>query len=99
MEAKLYAGTYKKYNCDNIDGIWIDCDNKSIAEIYEEAYEFHKDEVDPEIMFQCYEGFPGYLYTEGEISNQLETYFNTDENTRNMIDMVNNEMYHEKIIN
>ena len=61
----VYVGTYHKYNCGSIDGMWVDlttfCD-------YDEFIEFcrylHSDEDDPEFMFQDYENFPSQLYSE-----------------------------------
>ena len=53
---KLYVGTYHKYNCGSIDGAWLDLDAYDDKENFLEACrELHKDERDPEFMFQDYE--------------------------------------------
>lgn len=50
---KLYVGTYKKYNEGSLDGDWIDLDDFNCKEDFlEKCYEIHKDEDDPELMFQ-----------------------------------------------
>ena len=50
---KLYVGTYAKYNNGSLDGKWLDLDDYADADEFEEAcLELHKDEEDPELMFQ-----------------------------------------------
>lgn len=50
---KLYCGTYKKYNEGSLFGKWLDLDDYSDKEEFLEACaEIHKDEKDPEFMFQ-----------------------------------------------
>lgn len=57
MEAKIYVGTYSKYNDGSLFGAWLDLTEYSDKEeFYEACKELHKDEDDPEIMFQDYEG-------------------------------------------
>ena len=53
---KLYVGTYKKYNEGNLFGEWVDLDDFYSKEHFlEYCHELHKDEDDPEFMFQDYE--------------------------------------------
>ncbi|MFA9389337.1 MAG: antirestriction protein ArdA [Prolixibacteraceae bacterium] len=53
---KIYCGTYYKYNCGSIDGAWLDLEDYSdFEELIEAMKELHKDEEDPEFMFQDYE--------------------------------------------
>lgn len=50
---KLYCGTYKKYNEGSLKGAWMDLDEYEDADAFIHAcYELHKDEKDPELMFQ-----------------------------------------------
>lgn len=50
---KLYCGTYKKYNEGSLAGAWMDLDDYEDADAFREAcLELHKDEKDPELMFQ-----------------------------------------------
>lgn len=55
MENKIYVGTYHKYNNGSIAGAWIDLENLSEEEFYSQCTELHKDEEDPEFMFQDWE--------------------------------------------
>lgn len=50
---KLYVGTYKKYNEGSLEGAWLDLEDYNDADEFRKAcYELHKDEDDPELMFQ-----------------------------------------------
>lgn len=81
METKIYVGTYYKYNCGSIEGAWIDLENLNEDEFLEKCRELHKDEKDPEFMFQdfeCDEIFKGMISENGidddfwELKNELE---------------------------
>jgi antirestriction protein len=62
---RIYVGTYAKYNNGSIDGRWLDLDDYADAdEFYEACKELHKDEEDPELMFQDWEGIPDRLADE-----------------------------------
>lgn len=62
---KLYCGTYGKYNNGSIKGKWMDLTEYDTVEAFFEACaELHKDEDDPEFMFQDFECFPKGLYSE-----------------------------------
>lgn len=64
METKIYVGTYHKYNNGSIQGAWIDLENLDKDEFYLKCQELHKDEEDPEFMFQdweCDEIFKGMI--------------------------------------
>lgn len=64
-EFKLYVGTYGKYNNGSIDGEWLDLsDYNDSQEFLAACAELHKDEHDPEFMFQDFEGFPRDFYSE-----------------------------------
>ena len=53
---QVYVGTYHKYNNGSLYGKWINlADYQNIKEFYGEIRELHKDEEDPEFMFQDYE--------------------------------------------
>ena len=70
--AQVYVGTYAKYNSGSIEGAWLDCeDYNSKEEFLEACAELHKDESDPEFMYQDYEGFPKDYYSESDISSDL----------------------------
>jgi len=75
---KLYVGTYKKYNEGSLFGEWLDLDDYSDKDDFIEAcLELHKDEDDPELMFQDYEAeneLEGKFYCECFISENYWEY-------------------------
>lgn len=51
--SKIYIGTYSKYNNGNLFGSWLDLDDYACKDDFLEAcFELHKDESDPELMYQ-----------------------------------------------
>lgn len=69
---RLYVGTYAKYNDGNLFGKWIDLEDFDCKEDFLEACaELHKDEEDPELMFQDFQGFPRNMYSECSVSDEL----------------------------
>ena len=64
-EPALYVGTYAKYNNGDLSGMWI-----SIARCYDYdefmkvCYFLHRDEEDPELMFQDCDNIPECWYSE-----------------------------------
>lgn len=54
--ASIYVGTYAKYNNGSLYGKWLNLsDYSSYDELVEVMRELHKDEDDPNFMFQDYE--------------------------------------------
>ncbi|WP_228384100.1 antirestriction protein ArdA [Sphingobacteruim zhuxiongii] len=71
-EARVYVGTYGKYNDGSIFGKWLDLsDYANSDEFYTACKELHNDEADPEFMFQDYENIPNGLIGESWISNNI----------------------------
>lgn len=71
-QAKVYVGTYRKYNDGSICGKWLNLSDYSDKdEFYKACYELHEDEQDPEFMFQDYEDIPNGLISENWISDRL----------------------------
>lgn len=69
----VYCGTYAKYNGGSIFGMWIDLEACSDAEeFFDVCRELHKDEDDPEFMFQDFQGFPESMYHESMGSDEIE---------------------------
>jgi antirestriction protein len=86
MTARLYVGTYAKYNNGSIAGAWLDLENYSDAgEFYEACAQLHSDEEDPEFMFQDFEGFPDRFYSESGISDDLFEFLALDDDDRKML--------------
>ena len=68
-EARVYVGTYGKYNNGSLFGAWLDLSDYSDKEdFYEACRELHKDEEDAEYMFQDWENVPENLIGESWIS-------------------------------
>jgi antirestriction protein len=72
---KIYVGTYQKYNSGSISGAWIDITNFSNKEEFlEECKKLHKDEEEPEFMFQDFEEIPENFISECSVSENLWKY-------------------------
>ena len=72
-EARIYVGTYAKYNEGSLRGKWIDlseCYDQD--EFMEVCHELHQDEEEPELMFQDWGNIPDSLIDE---SNLEENFF------------------------
>lgn len=71
-EARIYVGTYAKYNEGSIFGEWLDLsDYSDKEEFYDACRELHKDEEDPEFMFQDWENIPSGLVGESWLSDNI----------------------------
>ena len=72
-EARIYVGTYAKYNNGSLQGEWVE-----LSEFYdwddfmERCAEIHEDEEAPEYMSQAWEEIPDGLIDEGHWE---ETFF------------------------
>jgi len=72
MTAQIYVGTYAKYNAGSIAGAWLNLEDYQDKDAFLKACaELHKDEEDPELMFQDFEGFPSNFYSESGIEEEL----------------------------
>ena len=71
-EARVYVGTYAKYNNGSLSGAWLDLsDYSDKEEFYEACRELHGDEEDAEYMFQDWENVPEGLIGESWISENF----------------------------
>ena len=83
---RVYVGTYGKYASGSIAGAWLDMDKFSDAEDFENAcHELHKDEEDPEFMYQDYEGFPDGMIDESYIDDKFWDWNLLPEHEKEMI--------------
>lgn len=72
LDAKIYVGTYKKYNEGSLFGKWLSLsDYSDKEEFYDACKELHSDEEDPEFMFQDWEYIPKGLINESWISESI----------------------------
>ena len=70
--ARVYVGTYAKYNSGSIAGRWLNlADYANRAEFLAACRALHKDEHDPEFMFQDYEGVPSWMIGESHIDAEV----------------------------
>lgn len=70
----VYVGTWAKYNNGSIEGCWFNDLTvfETESDFLAAARKFHKDEKDPEFMYQDYENFPsghGFLIPVIPVSN------------------------------
>lgn len=69
--AKIYVGTWNKYNNGNLAGAWLSlADYDTYAELMSACRQIHKDESDPELMIQDCENMPDGLTVMESISEQ-----------------------------
>ena len=85
-EPAVYVGTYHKYNCGSLYGMWVDI---ASFDDYDEFLEFcralHSDEDDPELMYQDFQCFPEQWYCEcsmEEFNNIIEWYNDDDKDAK-----------------
>lgn len=86
----LYIGTYHKYNCGSLRGLWVDLTSfDDIDSFYEFLRAFHADEADPEFMAQDYQNFPKMLYSESldleNVEKIMDLFSSYDDNEREAI--------------
>src|SRR5262245_44659676 len=83
---RLYVGTYAKYAGGSIHGARHDLDGYATRDAFlKAARELHKDDADPELMYQDFEGFPRSYYSESSVSDDLGDWIALDEDDREML--------------
>lgn len=84
--ARVYVGTYAKYNSGSIAGAWLTCDDYADKDAFLEACaELHKDESDPELMFQDHEGIPDGYISESSIDESLWEFLELDDDEKEIV--------------
>ena len=84
-EARIYVGTYAKYNNGSLQGEWVELsDFYDLDDFMERCAEIHEDEEEPEYMFQVWEEIPNGLIDEGDWE---ETFFEL----RDELDILNDK--------
>jgi antirestriction protein len=84
--ARIYVGTYAKYNSGSIAGAWLDLEDYSDKEEFLAACaDLHKDESDPELMFQDHEDIPAGMVSESHISDEVWQWLELSEHEREII--------------
>ena len=84
--ARIYVGTYAKYNSGSIKGAWVDLGTISdIDTFWEECAELHSDEEEPEYMFQDWEDIPSDLIGESYLSPEVFAWLDLDDDERELL--------------
>tara|TARA_Y100000114_G_C11633300_1_gene265510 strand:+ start:76 stop:612 length:537 start_codon:yes stop_codon:yes gene_type:complete len=84
----LYVGTYEKYNNGSIKGAWLQLEDYTNQEDFLDACrELHKDENDPEFMFQDFEGFPKALYSKSWIDHKIFDWINLGKHEKYIVEL------------
>jgi len=94
MTARLYVGTYAKYNSGSLQGAWLNLEDYPDREAFlATCAELHSDEHDPELMFQDYEGFPKDWYSESSAPpNALWDWLELDDDDRELLTIYQTEV-------
>ena len=83
---RVYVGTYGKYNNGSIEGAWLTLEDYADKDAFLEACaELHKDESDPEFMFQDHECIPSGMIGESFVSDDLWDWLELDEDDRELL--------------
>lgn len=84
--AQVYVGTYAKYNTGSIQGAWLNLEDYSDREaFYLACAELHKDEADPELMFQDHEDIPDGMIGESWISPDVWEWLELSEHEQKVV--------------
>lgn len=84
---RVYVGTYGKYNNGNLAGQWLELEDFAGDRegFLARCAQIHKDEHDPEFMFQDFEGFPREFYGESSLGDGLWEWLELDEDDREIL--------------
>jgi antirestriction protein len=92
-QARVYVGTYAKYNEGSIEGEWLNLEDYSDKDAFLDACkELHKDEEDPELMFQDYEGIPKGMISESHIDEAVWEWLELDDNDKELLSVYQAEI-------
>lgn len=91
--SKVYVGTYAKYAAGNIAGKWLDLEDFTDAEEFNEACKaLHADEADPEFMFQDWEDIPEGMISESHIDPEVFDWVQMDEDDKELLSVYRSEV-------
>jgi antirestriction protein len=69
---KVYVGTYAKYNNGSLKGAWLDLtDCSDRTDFILACLALHRDEEDPELMFQDWENIPKSWVSESHLNDRI----------------------------
>jgi antirestriction protein len=89
---RVYVGTYKKYNEGKLTGKWLTLtDYSSLEEFLAACRKLHKDERDPELMFQDFEFVPKSMIGESYIAPDLWDWLAMEEDEKKLLKIYRRE--------
>jgi len=89
-EPSIYVGTYRKYNEGSLFGEWLKLEDYPDRDaFYAACRELHKDEHDPELMFQDWQDMPrGWVGESGHADERLwSEWTDLDDDERDMLEL------------
>jgi antirestriction protein len=85
-ESRVYVGTYGKYNNGSIRGAWLNLAHYAGKEAFLSAcLELHKDENDPELMYQDWENIPDGMISESGVEDDLWDWLALDDEDKELL--------------
>lgn len=85
--ASIYVNTYRKYNEGAPGAKHLDpSDYEDRFDFIEACEELHKDEADPELMFQSHEGIPAAFIAESSVNEELWEFLELDEAAQGLVE-------------
>jgi antirestriction protein len=85
-DSRVYVGTYGKYNSGSIKGSWLNLtDYADREEFLAACADLHKDEHDPEFMFQDHVNIPDGMISESSIEAELWEWLALDDADKELL--------------
>lgn len=76
---RIYVGTFGKYNNGSIEGAWMDLEDYSDAETFEQACQELHGPGEHEFMYQDWEGIPASMIGESHLSADFWEWVDLDD--------------------
>jgi len=83
--ARVYVGTYDKYNNGSIEGAWLDLDSYSDKDAFIEACQELHGPGEHEFMFQDFEGIPEGMVSESHIDEEVWDWMDLGEEDKKLL--------------
>lgn len=85
MTARIWCGTYEKYNNGNLDGKWFDLSDYSDMDELTAAFQEYHGPGEHEFMFNDFEGFPKAFYGESHLDPAVWDWLELDEDDQELL--------------
>jgi len=84
---RVYVGTYAKYNSGSLEGKWLDLEDYSGIDEFEEACQELHGDGEHEFMYQDWEGIPGQFISESHLDPEVwDAWVNLDQDDKNILE-------------